>query len=469
MKRIVYWSLAGTLLMANISVADTPLKGGKPVFGTPQAPVTTSTTGRSVDSAKPAVVDPKVSQTSFEKSRDVVPVVPPTVMPVDHSVKAASIEVAWLQQPLTYPLHLRAECKPGEEAITITGYLPHDRMREKVLAIARSQCGTVPLVDQMMVQPLMVLPSEVPVDGEQAFLVKVALERVSAGLSNGLELTVDAQGIVTVTGRVDELVDRRKIIRGLQGIPGCTAVKYNLSVPAPTKQSMVTVVPSITLSPVTQVEAKTEVKKSVVTPPAVVVPPLDLKLPGEADRQPPPPPKFPFTKVDSKPALVPVIPVVPAVPVVAKVEKQKPVEPPVVLVPPLDLKPTTPVVPVKPVVAEVEKMIATSSQSGLFPPGVTGLTPSLTASSITLGSPIICRTVVAPSSVVETPIVQVEARVESIILAPAARVHVTRPITLSVMSQAVSEAMPAEVEPAPMLIPVMPRKVSTAVSRRVIP
>jgi hypothetical protein len=78
MKRIVYWSLAGTLLMANISVADTPLKGGKPVFGTPQAPVTTSTTGRSVESAKPAVVDPKVSQTSFEKSRDVVPVVPPT-------------------------------------------------------------------------------------------------------------------------------------------------------------------------------------------------------------------------------------------------------------------------------------------------------------------------------------------------------------------------------------------------------
>lgn len=458
MKRIGYWSLAGTLLMANISVADTPLKGGKPVFGTPQAPVTTSTTGRSVDSAKPAVVDPKVSQASFEKSRDVVSVVPPTVMPVDHSVKAASIEVAWLQQPLTYPLHLRAECKPGEEAITITGYLPHDRMREKVLAIARAQCGTIPLVDQMMVQPLMVLPSEVPVDGEQAFLVKVALERVSAGLSNGLELTVDAQGIVTVTGRVDELVDRRKIIRGLQGIPGCTAVKYNLSVPAPTKQSMVTVVPSITLSPVTQVEAKTEVKKAAVTPPSVVVPPLDLKLPGEVDRQPPPPPKFPFTKVDSKPALVPVIPVVPGASSEPKVEKQKPVEPPAVLVPPIDLKSTS-----------VEKMIVSSSQSGLFPPGVTGLTPTLTASSITLGSPIITRTVAVVPPMVEARIVQVEARVESIALAPAARVYVTRPITLSVTSQPVSAALPVEEEPAPMLIPVMPRKASSAMQRRVIP
>ncbi len=463
MKRIVHWSLVGTLLVTNISVADTPLKGGKPVFGTPQAPVTTSSTGRSVDSAKPdsakpAAVDPKVSQTSFEKSRDVVPIVPPAVLPIDHSVKAASIEVAWLQQPLTYPLHLRADCKPGEEAITITGYLPHDRMREKVLAIARAQCGTIPLVDQMMVQPLMVLPSEVPVDGEQAFLVKVALERVSAGLSNGLELTVDAQGIVTVTGRVDELVDRRKIIRGLQGIPGCTAVKYNLSVPAPTKQSMVTVVPSITVSPVTQVEAKSEVKKTTVTPPAVVVPPLDLKLPGEVDRQPPPPPKFPFNNVDSKPALVPVIPVVPGAPSEPKVEKQKPVEPPAVLVPPIDLKPTS-----------VEKMIVNSSQSGLFPPGVTGLTPALTASSITLGSPIICRTVVAPSPVVEAPIVQVEARVESIALAPAARVHVTRPITLSVTSQPVSAAMPVEVEPEPMLIPVMPRKAPSAMQRRVIP
>lgn len=94
-------------------------------------PVTTSTTGCSVENTKPAVFDQKVSQTSFEKSRDVVAVVPPPAMPVDHSVKAASIEVAWLQQPLTYPLHLRAECKPGEEAITITGYLPHDRMRER--------------------------------------------------------------------------------------------------------------------------------------------------------------------------------------------------------------------------------------------------------------------------------------------------------------------------------------------------
>ncbi len=418
MKRMMHWSLVGTLMVANISVADMPLKGGKPVFGTPQAPVTSSMPPRTVANDKPIAADKKVIQASLEKSQDAVPTVPPPVMMVDHSVKAASIEVAWLQQPLTYPLRLRAECKPGEEAITITGYLPHDRMREKVLAIARTQAGSIPLVDQMMVQPMMVLPNEVPVDGEQAFLVKVALERVSAGLSTGLDLSVDAQGIVTVTGRVDDLMDRRKIIRGLQGIPGCTAVKYNLSVAAPTRQSLVTVVPSITLAPVTQVEAKVESKKvegksnPVVKPPVVLVPPLDLRLPGEKEVAPPPPPRLALPQEESKPLPEPT----------------------------------------------VEKMIVSSTQSGLFPPGVTGLSPVLDASSITLGTPVLNR------SVVTSPmIVQVEA------VEPAPRVHVTRPITLSVTSQSTVEAVPVEVEPTPMLIPVMPRRANTAPQRRVIP
>jgi osmotically-inducible protein OsmY len=332
------------------------------------------------------------------------PAVTAPVVVMDHSVKAASIEVAWLQQPLTYPLRLRAECKPGDEGITITGYLPHERMREKVLNMARAQCGDIPLVDRLTVQPMMVLPTEIPVDGEQAFIVKVALERMSPGLSSGIDIQVDKAGVVTVTGRVDELNDRRKIIRGLQGIPGCTAVKYNLSVPAPSRQGMVQVVPSITISPVTQVEAKAP--KTVVEP---VVPPLDLKLPGE-EKKPP--------------VLLP------------KVEPKKPVK----------------------VETTVEKMISSSTQSGMFPPGVTGLSPVLDVSGITLSSPVISRALA--SSTPAEPVIQLVEAVE-----PEPRLHVTRPITISVMTQPVEEALPLE----PEVIAVKPRKASIAQQRRVIP
>lgn len=226
MRHYLLWNtltLLGTTVTGTMLFADTPVKPTQASFTSPFAS----------KEAKPAPLDEKLFPRTTTPTAPMAVVEPEKKVVMDHVVKAASIEVAWLQDPITYPLHLRAEKIPDQNAIVLTGYLPTERMREKVLTIARLTAENVPIVDQMQVLPHMALNFETPVEPNQAFIVQDTLEKVAPGIGKALQVSVEANGVTTVSGRVDEFSDRLKIIHALQGIPGCTAIRYDLRVIAP--------------------------------------------------------------------------------------------------------------------------------------------------------------------------------------------------------------------------------------------
>lgn len=284
MRHYLLWNtltLLGTTVTGTVLFADTPLKPAQASFTSPFAAKTT----------KPAPLNEQLLP------RDVMPTTPLAVEPekkvvIDYAVKAASIEVAWLQDPITYPLHLRAEKIPDQDAIVLTGYVPNERMRDKVIAVARLTVENLIVVDQMQVQPNMALNFDMPVEPNQALIVQETLEKVAPGIGKALQVTVEGNGVTTVSGRVDEFGDRLKIIHALQGIPGCTAIRYDLRVTAPGSNpvsvyaaapattpaappkldlTLPAVVPPVKPA-VAAVEMKPEVKQAQAVTPVVVLP-----------------------------------------------------------------------------------------------------------------------------------------------------------------------------------------------------
>ncbi|HQR07220.1 MAG TPA: BON domain-containing protein [Gemmatales bacterium] len=267
MRHYLLWNtltLLGTTVTGTVLFADTPVKPT-------QASFTSPFTSKEV---KPAPVDEKLFPRAATPTTPLV-VEPEKAVVIDYSVKAASIEVAWLQDPITYPLHLRAEKIPDQNAIVLTGYVPNERMRDKAIAVARLTVENLTVIDQMQVMPNMALAYDVPLEPGQALLVQEMLEKAVPGVGKTLLVTVEANGITTVSGRVDEFSDRLKMIHTLQGIPGCTAIRYDLRVSAPgaNAASVYAAAPAAPAAP-----AKLELVPPIVVPavkPTVVV--LEVK------------------------------------------------------------------------------------------------------------------------------------------------------------------------------------------------
>ncbi|MBL8823073.1 MAG: BON domain-containing protein [Planctomycetia bacterium] len=341
-------------LAASFLVADTPVRPSRVSFPSK----------KSVDAepAKPADVKPAAVKTVEPKVEPVVRQAAQVVEEIklsdhDYHVKAASVEVAWLQDAMTYGLRLRANARPEEKMIVLSGFIPTDRLREKALTLARQTAGNIPVADQMVLQPHMVLSHEAATDPEQVFLIQVELEKVMPGISKTLQVSLNSQGVALVSGRVDEFEDRRKIIRALQAIPGCTAVKYDLKVfatqvllPA-VAVSVPDQAPTVTLSPVTSSTEK--------------------KAPAKLEKQ-----------------LLPVPPVV---------QPDKLQKPPVPAIPVVKAEPprneTAPLA-----VAVIQAGVCTVkkppevSLSGLIPPGMMGWTSTVSEPVVLLGAPVIVQT-----------------------------------------------------------------------------
>lgn len=333
-------------LAASYIAADTPVRPSRVSFPSKKSV--------EAEPARPADVRPAAVKT-VEPS--VEPVVKQAALVVDeiklsdhdYHVKAASIEVAWLQDAMTYGLRLRANARPEEKMIVLSGFIPTDRLREKALTLARQVAGNIPVADQMVLQPHMVLSHEAATDPEQVFLIQVELEKVLPGISKTLQVSLNPKGIALVSGRVDEFEDRRKIIRALQAIPGCTAIKYDLKVFAsqvllPAAAQVPEPLPAVTASPVT---SSTEKKSATML-----------------EKQP--------DKLTSPP--------MPAIPLVPEVKAAQPrVE-----------MSSQAVAVIQAGVCSVKKP-AEVSLSGLVPPGMMGWT-STSEPAILLGTPVIVQT-----------------------------------------------------------------------------
>ena len=362
-------TLLSAVISGSILLADTPVRPMQASF-----PSKSSAAKPTTAPATTVVQPDKLQQVGYEQ-----PALPEPKVIIDYPVKAATIEVAWLQDFVTYPYHLRAEHKPGEETITLSGFVPSEKLREKALFLARMTVGNLNLIDQMIVHNQMALPQDVPVDANQTQTVLECIEKSAPGMSKMLQVTVDPSGITTVYGRVDQFADRLKIIRALQGIPGCTAIRYDLRVYVPPVQQVQATVPmvSVPMATVPMVSIPTITPASNNVP--LVAPPLKLS----------------FT-----PSKVPINTTLPTMPDTPKasVQESAPKEPPSKKVSTEKRPPAKPITAsatqiiqagcVEPLNQPIENIVVANSVSGLFPPGMSGRS---TEPAITLGSPVIVK------------------------------------------------------------------------------
>ena len=337
-------TLLGATINGSFLWADTPVK-----------PAQASFTSTSAASRIPATQTLTVSEAEKLVQLGELPAVVEKKVTVDYTVKAASIEVAWLQDAATYPLHLRADSKPGEELITLTGFVPSEQLRQKALVVARLTADKLTLQDRMTVLPQMALPVDVPVEPNQAQIVQNYLEKAAPGLGKTLQLSVDGNGITTVSGRVDEFSDRLKLIRAMQGIPGCTAIRYDLRVCVPMQVQQASVTETRTNS-----AAPTSSNAGI---PPVTVPVVKATTPEPKRSLPAPSVKWPRPPRHVEPTPESARAVSHTASAIVQAGS------------------------IEPANQRIEK-IAASSLSGLFPPGMSGRSSE---PGIILGSPIIVR------------------------------------------------------------------------------
>ncbi len=267
MRHYLLWNtltLLGTSMTGTLLWADTPVKPAQSSFSSPSS--SASAPVKPVPVNEQVLSSYKMPEVEVEKK----------VVIVDCTIKAASIEVAWLQNPVTYPLHLRAEQLTGQNAIILTGYVPNDRLREKAVNIAKSTTGQLVIVDQLVVQPQMALHFDTPIEPNHAYLVQDMLDKAAPGIGRSLQVAIDANGVTTVSGRVDEFADRLRIIHALQGIPGCTAIRYDLKVYAAAKVPVVVATSPVKEAPATMPEPPT------LNGPAIEFMPVDTTVPVTA-------------------------------------------------------------------------------------------------------------------------------------------------------------------------------------------
>src|SRR5260221_3087672 len=112
MRHYLLWNtltLLGTTVTGAMLWADTPVRPSQSSFSSPSS-------SNASAPVKPVPVNDQVLSSYKMPEAEVEK----KVVIVDYTIKAASIEVAWLQNPLTYPLHLRAEQLNGQSAIVLT-------------------------------------------------------------------------------------------------------------------------------------------------------------------------------------------------------------------------------------------------------------------------------------------------------------------------------------------------------------
>lgn len=376
MRHYLLWNtltLLGTSMTGTMLWADTPVKPAQSSFSSPSSSAAAAPV-KPVPVSEQLLSSYKMPEVEVEKK----------VVIVDYSIKAASIEVAWLQNPLTYPLHLRAEQLTGQSAIVLTGYVPNDLIREKAVYLAKSTVGQLVVIDQLVVQPQMALNFDTPIEPNQAYLVQEMLDKAAPGVGKLLQVAVEANGVTTVSGRVDEFADRLKIIHTLQGIPGCTAIRYDLKVYAASNVPVVVATTPVKEAPAIIAEAPKPAVKvdfdSIDTTVPLTETPGFPKLIGPVSTAKQTSPSLEEIERNAKRAVAPVTPIVQA---------NHQAEPGVsVKTAALDAAVSGGVAANTHDNQANDKLIY-SSLSGLFPP----MTPGRTMESgIQLGSPVLMRT-----------------------------------------------------------------------------
>lgn len=149
----------------------------------------------------------------------------PPAAPVDDL--SIRLKLAWLADPLTFPLRLGVQTTPG--GVRIFGYAPSAGIKKRALDIAAAQSG-LKVQDGVQIMATMVVGGDSPLPtGELLRLGQQLLNHQLPYLAPQVLLSVTAEGHLIATGVVQSAAERWQVCHALQQLPGCQAIVCQLS------------------------------------------------------------------------------------------------------------------------------------------------------------------------------------------------------------------------------------------------
>jgi osmotically-inducible protein OsmY len=158
----------------------------------------------------------------------------------------ASLKIAWLGDPATFALNLGV--KKTATGICITGFVPNDPVKQRVLQIA-SQSAKIVIEDQTKVYPGMSMRW---VDGasKEALRRQVLelLEDAMPGCSQSIQVAVSTSGKVTLLGMVRSHDEELALCQSLRKASHCSCVLNRLEVTGSRSPLVKTTAPNVTVA-----------------------------------------------------------------------------------------------------------------------------------------------------------------------------------------------------------------------------
>jgi osmotically-inducible protein OsmY len=312
----------------------------------------------------------------------------------NHKATEVKVELAWLDDPATFPCQIAAQVTPS--GLEIRGFVPSQAVRERATRIARQNCS-LPVIDHLHVESGVASFCPIRTKEQLRPAIAACMQNHFGGQLEKLQVTCNDRGEITVKGEINTIQERLAVSKHLQSVAGCTCVHNLLHVPGDTVEPIRPVappaiaasakresklaeqpktataprdVPPPTLPPVAPpLQAKISEPKMPQVTVAPAQPPAASKAPEPRQIQAPPPPSV--ASSSSMPPAIPwpVMPQIPAAPVaVTKNEVSvapvpappMPVvasrtESPVVPMPPLPVAPPMPPTPPTFAAAEIPK------------------------------------------------------------------------------------------------------------------
>lgn len=131
------------------------------------------------------------------------------------------IEMAWLEDPLTFPYYLEARVRTGK--LHLRGYVPSVQVRRHAVEVARRHTS-LPVEDGFKEHPSLQVRQSKRTAAQLAEGVKTTMERALPKRGSDLKIQCTADGNVILQGTVSSFEEKLALSQALRRQPGCFRV-----------------------------------------------------------------------------------------------------------------------------------------------------------------------------------------------------------------------------------------------------
>lgn len=251
------------------------------------------------------------------------PAPPPTAINPLHRLEEIKVELAWMNDPSTFPCPMTARVRG--RLLEVSGLAPNQPVKQLALELAH-QTTSMPIADSIKIKPGVAArpPSTEPMES-LANNAATLLARTFSDRSHDLQIQAQATGQLVLTGTVLSYEEKLNISRVLRQVRGVTSIDNQLTVaPSVNHGQMVTFITSdgrLALSGEAAQPAAPPPASSIALPAAQEPSAAPASPPAKVEaRQPEFKPAMPLTMVPVKQAesLKPIVPASPLKPVSAQ-------------------------------------------------------------------------------------------------------------------------------------------------------